>query len=199
MSGNKGGAGEGGRLPSKRRLCYSPLKNHPTPPLIAFLLLGTLGFPLGASVLIGGLADWLRADLSEGWPTATARILHSEAMMRLGKGPRHYPDISYDYEVAGKRYTSSSIRFSGAHFRTNDGAQQVVDRYPAGSDVMVRYDPDNPATAVLESSPAGAYQSHLAGRHLCAASLPRLLPGLPRHAERLSGARVRLRAQTPAC
>src|SRR3954468_8728020 len=82
-----------------------PLKDHPTPPLIAFLLLGTICFPLGASVLIGALADWLRADLSQRWPTVPGRILHSEAMMTLGKGPRHYADISYEYETEGKRFT----------------------------------------------------------------------------------------------
>ena len=109
--------------------------------------------------------------------------------MRLGKGLRHYPDIRYDYEVAGKRYTSSSIRFSGAHFRTNDGAQQVVDRYPAGSTVMVRYDPDNPATAVLEILAGRHLPGHLAGSDLCAASLPRVLSVFPRFFERLSGAR----------
>jgi hypothetical protein len=136
-----------------------PLKGHPTPPLIAFLLLGTLGFPLGACVLISALADRMRADLSLAWPTARGRILHSEATMRLGKGARHHPDISYEYDVAGKRYTSSLIRFSGAHFRSNDGAQRVVERYPVGAEVPVRYDPENPALAVLESSPAGATQA----------------------------------------
>ncbi len=136
-----------------------PLKHHPTPPLIAFLLLGTIGFPFGASLLVGGLAGWLRADLSQSWPTAPGRILHSEAMMTLGKGPRHYADVSYEYEVAGKRFTGSTVQFSQGKVRTNEQAQRIVDRYPVGSAVTVHYDANDPAVATLETSPAAAYHA----------------------------------------
>jgi hypothetical protein len=133
-----------------------PLKHHPTPPFIAFLLLGTVCFPLGASVLIGALADLLRADQSQTWPSAPGRILHSEATMRLGKGPRHSADIDYEYEVGGKCFTGSRVQFSQGNFRSNEGAQRVVDRYPVGATVDVRYDPDDPSLATLETSPAAA-------------------------------------------
>lgn len=136
-----------------------PLKSHPTPPFIAFLLLGTLGFPLGASLLISGLADWRRAGLSEGWPTAPGRILKSEADMRLGKGPRHIADVRYEYEVDGRRYTGSKVQFSQGNYRSNAEAQAVVGRYPVGTEVAVRYDPNDPAVAGLESSPASAMQT----------------------------------------
>lgn len=133
-----------------------PLKQHPTPPFIAFLLLGTLGFPLGGSLLIGALADWARAALSRSWPTAAARVLKSEVVTTLGKGPRNIADVRYEYEVAGKRYAGSTIRFSQGKYRFRDQAERVIERYPPGAEVAVHYDPDNPATAALETSSGAA-------------------------------------------
>ena len=73
-----------------------PLKGHPTPPLTAFLMLGTVGFPLGATVLIDSIADWVRATLSESWPTVPGRVVSSEVTMRLGKGPKFCADVRYE-------------------------------------------------------------------------------------------------------
>ncbi len=63
------------------------------------------------------------------------------------------PHIEYDYQVAGqphhgtvRRYGEMGVSGSGAH----RSVQQIVDQYPVGRQVPVYYDPQAPATAVLE-------------------------------------------------
>ena len=133
-----------------------PLHNRPTPPFVAFLMFATLCFPLGLIVVTGGIADWLRALMSRSWPTVPGRVLTSEAVRTPGRGPQWMADIRYDYAVDGKRYTGSNVRFSQGKFRFLDQAQRVVERYPAGAEISVRFDPADPRTAVLEASPGAA-------------------------------------------
>lgn len=133
-----------------------PLKNHPTPPLIAFLMLGTLCFPLGALAFVDGLCDRWLAAVSASWPTVKGKVQLSEVVMTLGKGPRFIADIRYDYEVEGRRYHGYVAHFSQSNYRYSAQAQEVVNRYPLGSEVAVRYDPGDPRSAVLDSSPSAA-------------------------------------------
>jgi hypothetical protein len=131
-----------------------PLKGHPTPPLTAFLLMATLGFPAGAMLLLGAWLDYWRAEQSKSWPAVTGRMLVSEVSVRLGKGPRNLPDVSYEYEVDGSRYESSRIRFGQGRTRFRAQAEELVGRYPVGSEVEVRYNPADPGVAVLDTSDA---------------------------------------------
>ena len=131
-----------------------PLKSHPTPPLTAFLLMGTVGFPAGTMLLLGAWLDDWRAAQSKSWPTVTGRVLTSEVSVRLGKGPRNLANVSYTYEVDGTRYESSRIRFGQGRTRFRSQAEELVGRYPAGSDVDVHYNPADPGVAVLDTSDA---------------------------------------------
>jgi hypothetical protein len=131
-----------------------PLKGHPTPPLTAFMLMGTLGFPIGTMSLLGAWLDDWRAQQSKSWPTVTGKVRVSEVSVRFGKGPRNLPDVRYAYEVDGLRYESSNIRFAQGRTRFRSQAEELVDRYPAGSDVEVHYNPADPGVAVLDTSDA---------------------------------------------
>jgi hypothetical protein len=140
-----------------------PLRNHPAPPLLDFLFVGTIAFPLGAMTLIGGLDDVVHAVRSTGWPTATGKVLSSEVEHRFGKGPHFTARVRYEYQADGQRLEGSEIHFAQRRFRFESGAEQVISRYPVGSTVTVHYDPDEPETAVLETSQGDAYLSVLWG------------------------------------
>ena len=59
--------------------------------------------------------------------------------------------IVYEYEVAGVVFKGSRIAQSpGINRGVPDFAEQVVKRYPSGSEVDVRFNPKRPGESVLE-------------------------------------------------
>ena len=63
-------------------------------------------------------------------------------------GTTEYPVVQYSYQVGGQAYQGMKIAPGPEVGGT--GARKVVARYPAGAQVMVFYDPQNPSDAVLE-------------------------------------------------
>jgi hypothetical protein len=88
---------------------------------------------------------------AEGWPAAGGTITRSELEWRRSSNNRghvQYPVVHYSYRVMGKSYEGNRIAPGLAVGGT--GAPSVVARYPAGSQVQVFYNPEDPADAVLE-------------------------------------------------
>jgi hypothetical protein len=93
-----------------------------------------------------------KAEASEGWPTTTGVVTHSEvARDHDSDGTMYRPDVEYEYTVDGQDYVGNTITV-GAKVSTNvaGGAQKKVNEYPVGKEVKVHYDPDDPAESCLE-------------------------------------------------
>ena len=129
-----------------------PLKQHPLQPFTAFLLLGTVCYPLGASSLLMSLRDWWLVAQSPSWPTVAGTVLKSEVDTRLGKGPRHQLEVRYEYTVDGRRYDSGRVFFGQTAYRFRANAEAAAERFPVGSHPAVHYDPDDASIAVLDMS-----------------------------------------------
>ena len=56
----------------------------------------------------------------------------------------------YADEVEGRRYESERIRF-GTFRESEKEVRAILDRYPVGASVQVRYDPADPSAATLET------------------------------------------------
>jgi Protein of unknown function (DUF3592) len=138
-----------------------PLRAQSSTPLQDFLFVGTFLFPLGALGLLVDLEDVAHAVRSAVWPTVTGKVLSSEVEHHFGKGPQFTARVRYEYQVGGQRFEGFTIHFSQRKFRLAETADQVIRNYPVGSMVDVHYDPNEPATAVLETSPGDAYISML--------------------------------------
>lgn len=86
------------------------------------------------------------------WPQTMGTILMSTTQARRSSdgsgGYTHYPVVMYSYQVGGQGYQGSTIA-PGPEVG-GSGADKVVARYPSGTQVMVFYNPQNPADAVLE-------------------------------------------------
>ena len=66
--------------------------------------------------------------------------------------------LVYEYEVAGKRFRGSRIAQSpGLDRGVPEFAAKVVERYPGGSAVAVRYNPKRPDESVLEPRVPGSW------------------------------------------
>ena len=86
------------------------------------------------------------------WPSAMGTVTTSYLEHRRSsnnKGSVNYPVVQYSYQVGGQRYEGSKIAPGMEVGGT--GAGKVVERYPAGAQVMVFYNPQNPSDAVLET------------------------------------------------
>ena len=99
-----------------------------------------------------------KAAGSAAWPTAEGTVQASSVRENLetdseGDSERaFYPNVQYAWSVGGQSYTSDRIAFGGkSRFTRAADAQTVCDRYPQGSRVAVRYNPDRPEESVLES------------------------------------------------
>jgi hypothetical protein len=97
------------------------------------------------------------------WPIVRGRVLSSEVEeYRADAGSKGYggararmtlyrPVVTYEYEVAGRRFRGDRITQSpGLDRGVPVFAEQIAQRYPAGSTPDVRYNPKRPSESVLE-------------------------------------------------
>jgi Protein of unknown function (DUF3592) len=116
----------------------------------AFLIIfGVIALAIGVAVYVVQFRQGLRADASKKWPTSRGTIV-SSALEQTPENKRRYrAAVQYRYRAGGKNYESNRIFWGG-----NEGRQKhmtsVVASYPAGGEVRVHYDPQNPAEAVLD-------------------------------------------------
>ena len=85
----------------------------------------------------------------QSWPSVLGVVTNSYLERRdSGDGSTNYAVVKYSYQVAGQRYQSS--RLAPGPEVGGTGTRKVVERYPAGAQVMVFYNPEKPSDAVLE-------------------------------------------------
>lgn len=76
------------------------------------------------------------------------REIHSD---HAGHGVNYRTFVEYRYTVHGETYTSHRIDFGDGGALSYRHALRQIRRYPRGGTVTVFYDPDDPASAVLET------------------------------------------------
>ena len=83
------------------------------------------------------------------WPSTLGAVQMSTLERRSSEdGYTDYPVVQYSYQVGGQAY--QSLKLAPGPEVGGSGARKVVAKYPAGAQVMVFYNPQNPAEAVLE-------------------------------------------------
>ena len=90
---------------------------------------------------------------AQSWPGTLGTVLMSSVQSKhSGKSTSIYPVVVYQYVVNGKSYQSQTIKAGEQFFnvRVMGQAQETVNRYPIGAQVMVYYNPANPQESALE-------------------------------------------------
>lgn len=100
-------------------------------------------FIMGVAFIVGGINTMRNWHASKYWPTTSGKILLS----RLRGVDDDRALISYEYQVAGKTYTSSNIALGQSVFAK---VQETLAQYPEGAEVKVLYDPNKPSVAYLQ-------------------------------------------------
>ena len=119
----------------------------------------------GLYMIYSGIRNRRVAKASEVWPATGGTVLSSKVSARKSRGRKrktatyqYEPAIRYRYRVAGTEYESSVIRFGDLARSSRALPEKLVAAYPEGATVAVRYDPDDPARATLETEAAGGRQ-----------------------------------------
>jgi len=118
-------------------------------------VLGCVFSAIGVAILLACgfffLRSTLRARAARDWPQTSAVILKSTYVRAHARAPRVL-SIRFAYSVEGREHTSER-----ASFGDHGGAEgkRLWDKYTEGHLHLARYDPRNPALAVLEPGKPG--------------------------------------------
>jgi hypothetical protein len=104
------------------------------------------------------------------WPMVTGKVVSSDVAKRVertedGSSEYFIPQVHYVYHADGLSRDGRVIRtgLEDRGYSLEQQARDCIARYSAGSKVPVRYDPQNPADAVLELGQTGAGNNLIAG------------------------------------
>jgi hypothetical protein len=134
-----------------------------------FTGVGLILLLVGIAVMTFTLRSRRKARTAESWPIAQGTVTASEVNIRRSrsqKGQRqtsYSPAVSYSYTVAGKTYFADRIGFGQSSGTSRAKAETVAARYPAGAEIAVRYDPQDPSVATLETTAASLFSAVLGG------------------------------------
>lgn len=145
-SGNLSSNPTGSRPNSRAGCGINPLGSFVGGPIL--VIIGIVIF-----YFFGG--NFRQAHISSSWPTAQGRITHSEMVVDdYGPGSSRRVwyglDITYDYMVDEQQYSSSHVTAFDVRTNHRTPIEDTVSRYPVGTIVTVYYDPEQPASSLLE-------------------------------------------------
>jgi uncharacterized protein DUF3592 len=117
------------------------------------LVVGIIGFVLLLlNVIFLVILFFMRRKMAavSQWPSTMGSVIMSTLDRRSSDdGYTDYPLVQYSYQVGGQAY--QGMKIAPGPEVGGSGAGKVVARYPAGAQVMVFYNPQNPSEAVLET------------------------------------------------
>jgi hypothetical protein len=90
---------------------------------------------------------------AQSWASTMGTVLMSTIQIkRTSRSRSEIPVVVYQYQVNGTAYQGQTIKAGEQFFnvRVMGQAQATIARYPVGAQVMVYYNPANPAESVLE-------------------------------------------------
>ena len=106
---------------------------------------------IGLLILGFGARSLYMSKLAESWPTVQGRIISSdfETSTDSDGDTTYRANISYEYDVMGRRLTSDRVAFGYSGSSSYGFHKEIHDALPAGATVAVRYDPSKPERAAL--------------------------------------------------
>ncbi|MCC6300152.1 MAG: DUF3592 domain-containing protein [Anaerolineales bacterium] len=90
---------------------------------------------------------------AQNWSSVMGVVVTSTIQVKRSyKSRSEIPAVVYQYQVDGKPYAGKIIKAGEQYFsvRLYGDAQKTIARYPVGAQVMVYYNPANPAESALE-------------------------------------------------
>lgn len=123
--------------------------------LIVFGIAWAAGFGFAHVRAVG------KAKAAESWPGTLGTIVSSEVAIEEDRdtdGDRttwYVPRVVYTYTAGGRQHEGRRIRFGQLRFGSAKKAEAALAPYRAGGSAPVRYNPDDMAECVLETTKPG--------------------------------------------
>jgi hypothetical protein len=133
-------------------------------PYLGFLFFGFFALVMllcGAVVVALGLFALQRHRAAADWPRTPAQIETSEVVSErhFKDGDQgtlmHRPQVRYRYSAPGGSHVGDKLAITGRLYPREEQARRALARYPAGATVLARYNPADPAEAILQRDGAG--------------------------------------------
>jgi hypothetical protein len=127
-------------------------KNVTTGALL-FITFWGLGFGGGGSFFAFiGFRDMARAQMAEGWPIVPGIVQSaSVSVSRDSDSTTYGVDMSYTYSVNGIDHIGTQYAFGEFKTGNRSRAERIVAENPPGTQVKVRFNPDDHTQAVLKA------------------------------------------------
>jgi len=112
---------------------------------------------MGAFVFFGfmDMPSYIRGLNAENWLETKGKIdSYDQQYITLGRDPAWTPKVQYHYTVNAVDYTSERISFQPPMGIPGYDTGQFSEKYKAGNEVKVFYDPNNPRQSYLENHPS---------------------------------------------
>lgn len=111
----------------------------------------------GSGVLLYGIGLVRDARTCASWPSVEGRITASEAQVVARETDRrtYTPSVAYTYVVDGKRYEGNRLTLVPRNSPSLQLTHTILARYPVGGTVRVFHNPNDPASAVLDTGSVG--------------------------------------------
>jgi hypothetical protein len=124
---------------------------------------------IGFFVLQKAIRNRRMATAAAQWPTTDGTVISTDVVKRVSKSENEFdyfvPQIRYEYETNGIRRRGDVIRIGldDMGYLEEKKAREHIALYPVGATIPVRYDPQNPEHAVLETGQIGVNRKIFAG------------------------------------
>jgi hypothetical protein len=115
------------------------IKRQDIPGLLIMLIIG-----LALSLI--GFSKFKKATDTKKWPVTKGIITRSEVAGIM----KYYPSITYSYIIDTVTYNSTNISNMNFNTKNRRVAEEFINKYPLGSEIMVHYNRTNPSEALLE-------------------------------------------------
>jgi hypothetical protein len=126
--------------------------------------IGGLGLFVAVVGIVSVVWGWVQrskanavVEAARAWPTGPGTITAAEV---LKGGSNRYPTFSpvvrYDYEVAGRKYSGDRLRPGYVKVGSRSAAERMLQPYPVGASVPVRYDPADTSSSLLDLQTSSA-------------------------------------------
>ncbi len=131
------------------RVHFPKAADKPAFPLVA------AGF--GLVLLLFFVGSRRNSKQAANWPSVRGKIVRSkveEYQERDSDGrlrTNYRPAVEFSYPVHGRDYHGNQIKVGLTVSAGKAYAEKVIAKYPAGSEIEVHYDPNDPSTAALEN------------------------------------------------
>jgi Protein of unknown function (DUF3592) len=129
---------------------------------IGVALFAAIFMMIGLPMLIFGSIGMYRAHASQFWPETKGEIVYDELdattstetdrpKRRTRTSTTYGARIIFRYDVNGRTHYSNTRRFGALAGADSEWANEIADKYPQGLKLPVKYHPDDPNLAVIET------------------------------------------------